>query len=385
MKDLEQLPKAEIHLHLDGSLRIPTLLEYARKLKIDLPSWTESGLEELVFKPAYKNLFEYLQGFAYTVPVLQDEEALYQVSKELMEDCAAEGTRYLEVRFAPQLLLRPDKGLDMQRILSAVHQGFSDAAKALNQARIDPEEPEYRFGLIMCIMRHLPGAESPYYGNLAKRLGHHDAGKLCVEAGLELSKEIVALRDKKALAILGIDLAGSEKDNPARHHQEAVLYAKDAGLGVTIHAGEAAGSQSIQEALELLKASRIGHGLHMYDQEVPDMPGRLKTQSSCIEVCPSSNLQTSPNLSSILDHPVQQMLADNLAVCINTDNRLVSHTSLSKELNLVQEAFKLNDQTMKEIILNGFKYRFPNGESQSEAQKYLESVNRWYDKQSASL
>jgi adenosine deaminase len=161
-----ELPKTDLHVHLDGSLRIPTLIELARAHHVQLPSYTEGGLRETVYKERYTSLGDYLKGFQYTVAVMQTEEALERVAAELAEDNQAEGVRYLEVRFAPQLHVRP--GLDAIQVLAAVDRGLRRARDAYNRR---PEiaagrEPHFEYGIICCALRMFGAGFSQHYDTL---------------------------------------------------------------------------------------------------------------------------------------------------------------------------------------------------------------------------
>ena len=160
---LERLPKTDLHVHLDGSLRLETLIELAKDRGVELPSQSPDGLRELVFKARYDNLNEYLRGFAYTCAVLRDEESLERAAYELAEDNLAEGVRYIEVRFAPQLHLQP--GLDVPRVISAVDRGLARAAKeqAATPAVVSGEEPPFHYGIIAAAMRMFTPGFSRYH------------------------------------------------------------------------------------------------------------------------------------------------------------------------------------------------------------------------------
>jgi len=150
---VRRLPKTDLHVHLDGSLRLGSVIELARARKVALPSETPEGMESLVFRPRYASLAEYLEGFRYTVAVLQDEEALERAAFELAEDCQADGVRYVEVRFAPQLHVRP--GLEVPAVVRAVDRGLRRAAAAFN-ARPEVkagQEPPFAAGILLCAMR----------------------------------------------------------------------------------------------------------------------------------------------------------------------------------------------------------------------------------------
>lgn len=389
---LRALPKTDLHCHLDGSLRLSTLIELARERKVALPSETEDGLRELVFKEQYRDLPDYLHGFAYTCGVLTDEEALERVAFELGEDCLAEGVRYLEVRFAPQLHVRP--GLDVARVLAAVDRGLERVRRAheASPAVRERGEPPFRYGLICCAMRMFTGGFGPYFRDLLGVLPHWPVKKVYGIASLSLARAVVDARDRFGLPVVGFDLAGAEAGHPAHDHVEAYDYCHRHFLKKTVHAGEAYGPESIFEALTRLNADRIGHGTHLYshDQVEDEDPPRYVRQLSeyigdrriLIEVCVTSNLQTMPNLRRVADHPLGRMIQDRLSVSLCTDNRLVSRTTVSREFRLVIDALGLGPVDLRNMILHGFKRSFFPG-SYKEKRAYVRSVIDYYDRVTA--
>jgi adenosine deaminase len=392
---LRALPKTDLHCHLDGSLRLPTLIELARERKVALPSDSEEGLRELVFKDQYRDLPDYLHGFAYTCGVLTDEEALERVAYELGQDCLAEGVQYLEVRFAPQLHVRP--GLDTRRVLAAVDRGLArvrrehEATPAVRgnpgQGGV-PAEPPFRYGLICCAMRMFTAGFGPYYHDLLEVLPNWPVKEVYGVASLSLAREVIEARDRYGLPVVGFDLAGAESGHPAHDHVEAYAYCQRNFLKKTVHAGEAYGPESIFEAVTRLNADRIGHGTHLYavDQVEDDDPQRYVRQLSeyladrriLVEVCVTSNLQTMPELRRVEDHPLGRMVQDRLSVTLCTDNRLVSRTTVSRELRLATEAFGIGPAELRNMILHGFKRSFFPG-SYKEKRAYVRSVIDYYD------
>ncbi|MDE2511327.1 MAG: adenosine deaminase family protein, partial [Elusimicrobia bacterium] len=169
---IRALPKSDLHLHLDGSLRLKTLIELAREAKVKLPSYTEAGMRKLVFKDTYKDLPEYLHGFMYTCAVLTDLDNLTRVAQELVEDNAAEGVRYIEVRFAPQLHVSADVGV--RDVVRAVAAGLAAGAKAHNNSKAvkSGEDLPFHFGMILCAMRRFKKGMSPYYADMLRLMEH---------------------------------------------------------------------------------------------------------------------------------------------------------------------------------------------------------------------
>jgi adenosine deaminase len=385
---LRALPKTDLHCHLDGSLRLGTLIDLAAQQRVALPSMTEDGLRQLVFKPWYRDLPDYLQGFAYTTAVLRDAEAIERVAFELGEDCLAEGVRYLEVRFAPQLLVRP--GLDVVDVLAAVTRGL-DRVRREHEASEGVRargEPPFRFGIIACALRFFSAGFGPYYADLLGVLGQWPVPEVYGAASLSLARLVVDARDRLALPIVGFDLAGAEAGHPASDHIAAYDHAHRHFLKRTVHAGEAYGPESIFQAITRLHADRIGHGTHLYGvtQVAVDDPHRYVRNLSeyiadrriLMEVCVTSNLQTMPELRRVEDHPVGRMIQDRLSVSFCSDNRLVSDTTVSRELGLVCRAFALSPEELRNVVLHGFKRSFFPG-TYREKRAYVRRVIDHYD------
>lgn len=383
---LAALPKTDLHVHLDGSLRLPTLIALARERKVSLPSYTEEGLKERVFKPEYKDLPEYLSGFAYTVAVMQDAEALEQISYELAQDNIAEGVRHLEVRFAPQLHV--NDSLDLEAVLSAVDRGMTRAQSEFESVR-EQEDLPFVFGVIVCALRWFNKHMSPTYRKLHDVFAHAPPRHRFAAASEELARAAVDLKHTRGLPIVGFDLAGAENGNPAIDHRRAFGVAHRHFLGKTVHAGEAYGPESIFQALTECHADRIGHATFLFspDQvthgriEDPDayveaLVNTIAHRRICIEVNLTSNLQTLPSLGSLANHPFKHMLAHNLSATLCTDNRLVSHTTVTRELQLAAETFDLNLGQVRNILIAGFKGAFYPG-SYTEKRAYVRhAINR---------
>lgn len=384
---IREIPKTDLHLHLDGSLRLPTLIEMAKAGGIKLPSCEEAGLNELVFKERYANLGEYLAGFAYTVGVLQTPENLERAAFELAEDAYAEGVRYIEVRFAPQLHVV--HSTEIGRIVRAVFQGLEKAKKQLN-ALVSADDMPFEYGIILCAMRRFTRQMSPYYERLLNRGRTSSLRYSYARASLGLAKEAVKLRDE-GLPIVGFDLAGEEAGFPAIHHKAAFLHAHRHFLRKTVHAGEAYGPESIFQAITECHANRIGHGTFLFSEEAIKLksikdPGRyigqlseyIANQRITIEVCPTSNLQTIPEFKTLEDHPIRQMIDRGLSVSIGTDNRLVSHTSVTNELLLCTRHLALADSQFRDLALAGFKRGFFPG-PYAEKRAFVRRAINLYD------
>jgi adenosine deaminase len=389
---LRALPKTDLHCHLDGSLRLSTLIELARERKVKLPSDTEEGLLELVFKDQYRDLPDYLHGFAYTCAVLTDEEALERVAYELGQDCLAEGVHYLEVRFAPQLHVRPGS-LDIPRVLAAVDRGLGRVRREHEASpEVQSGAPPFRYGLICCAMRMFTAGFGPYFRDLLNVLPHWPVKQVYGVASLSLARAVIEARDRQGLPVVGFDLAGAEAGHPAHDHTDAYDFCHRHFLKRTVHAGEAYGPESIFEAITHLHADRIGHGTHLYavDQVEDTDPARYVRQLSeyiadrriLIEVCVTSNMQTMPELRRVQDHPLGRMIQDRLSVTLCTDNRLVSRTTVTQELQKVTDAFRMAPHELRNTILHGFKRSFFPG-SYKEKRAYVRKVIDWYDRVAA--
>ena len=365
---LLDIPKTDLHVHLDGSLRLATLIELARQKGVSLPSFTEEGLNRLVFKETYRDLNEYLTGFGWTLKVLQDAEGLERAARELALDNAAEGVRYLEIRFAPQLHMSRSFGLE--QVLRAVDRGLSLARTEINRA-ITASEPPFDYGIIVCAMRFFAPSFSEYYGDLYGTLSFSSPQEVIRTASLELAKAAVRLRQETDIQLVGFDLAGSEYGYPASAHEESYDYVHRNFMRKTVHAGEAYGPESIFQAIAKLHADRIGHGLHLFDEHmiysdnvqdkkayIQNLVNYIAENRTTVEVCLTSNLQTSPALGDVRNHSLAAMLDRKLSLTFCTDNRLVSHTSVLKELRLAVDNFDIPPGQLKDIIIYGFKRSF---------------------------
>jgi len=393
---IRALPKTDLHVHLDGSLRVETLIDLARSRHVALPSETPEGLCEKVFKPSYSSLEEYLQGFSYTTAVLQDPEALEQAAYELALDNIAEGVRYLEVRFAPQLHVNANQDMDV--VLAAVWKGLERAERehAASDAVLLDEEPPFRAGIIVCAMRMFTRDFSAYYRNLAGSLTELAPRQMAGVASVQLARSAVRIRDRLGTPIVGFDLAGQEDGFPAVDHADAFRYAHAHFLKKTVHAGEAYGPESIFQAITALYADRIGHGYHLFAPDlitnpavpdpvdyVNDLAQYIADRRITIEVCITSNLQTNPHIGTVANHALQKMLDAKLSVTLCTDNRLVSHTSVSREIRLAVDGLGISEDELRNIIIYGFKRSFFPGDYR-EKRAYVRKVIDYYARVVAS-
>jgi adenosine deaminase len=315
---IEKLPKTDLHVHLDGSLRLSTILELAAKDRIELPADTAYGLrKEMHLGENCGSLVEYLKAFDVTLRVMQTEASLTRIAYELAEDAAAENVRYMEVRYAPMLHTR--RGLKITSVVEAVLEGLRAAEK----------DHGIESNIIICGIRNI----SP-------------------ESSLEMAELAVAYKNR---GVVGFDLAGGEDGHPAKHHKAAFQLVRDNNINTTIHAGEAYGPESIAQAIHVCGAHRIGHGCRL--RENGDLLHYVNDHRIPLEMCPSSNVQTGA-VRDFRSHPLKFYSDLGLRVTINTDNRLVTDTSVSKEIWLAHTEMGLELRDIKQMIMAGFKSSF---------------------------
>jgi len=334
--DIQAWPKAELHCHLDGSMRLDTMLDLARtqgKREV-LPADSVDGLRaELRNVEDSDTLEAYLDWFQYTVALLQTEEALHRAAYELAVDNATENVRYLEVRYSP--ILHIEEGLSVQAVNDAVLDGLRHAE----------EDLDLTVSLIICGLRDRPESTSVRLAELAV--------------------------DYKHRGVVAFDLAGGEAGNPAKSHIHAFYHARDSLLNLTIHAGEAWGPDSIRQALFYCGAHRIGHGISL--REDPELVQYFADHRIPLEICPSSNVHTM-SVPSLDAHPIGTYVQAGVPVTVNTDNRLFSRTSMTKELWKVYQHCDLDASDLREIALNGFRYAFlPHQQKQSLLQSITDA------------
>jgi len=315
---LHSLPKAELHCHLDGSMRVETIIDLAKKQNVKLPESDPKKLEKLLIAgPWCESLVDYLKAFDITTSVLQTAESLRRATYELAEDNASENVRYLEIRFSP--ILHTHDGLTLTDVIDAVILGKEQAEKKFN----------ITIGIIVCGLRHFSAEKS-----------------------LTLAELTVAYKNA---GVVGFDLAGAEENFPAKDHKEAFYLIVNNNINTTVHAGEAYGPESIHQAIHYVSANRIGHGTRL--REDGDLLNYMNDHRIPLEVCITSNVQTKavPNLQN---HPVKFYFNYGLRVTLNTDNRLISGTTLTDEYWLAVKEFGFTAPEIKYLILNGFKSAF---------------------------
>jgi adenosine deaminase len=369
---ISRLPKSDLHLHLDGSLRLETLIELAKERSVKLPSNTSDGLLELVFKRAYENLPEYLRGFEFTVACLQDAESLERAAYELCWDCRRENVFYIEMRFAPQL--HSKAGFSVRDVLRAVCRGIARAKKEINAvAEVKSGAvPAFEAGVIVCALRFFLPVFSEQYRAYFEALPTAPADEVYALASLELARAAVAAAEEDGLPVVGFDLAGQERGFPAKDHEAAYQFAHEHFLGKTVHAGEDYGPESIFQAITDCHADRIGHGTwlfsrkHIRDRSIADkerfidkLVRFIAERRITLEVCLTSNQQTIPELrDNLKKHPFRKMREARCSVSLCTDNRLVSRTTMTDEVTKAVAAFALEPRALKDVLIYGFKRSF---------------------------
>jgi adenosine deaminase len=325
-------PKVLLHDHLDGGLRPATVLELAGEVGHELPAHDVDGLARWFRESADSGSLErYLETFQHTVGVMQTPEAIERVARECVQDLAADGVVYAEVRYAPEQHLTRD--LSLEEVVAAVQRGF-DAGTADADGRIVVRQ-------LLTAMRHQ--ARSREIAELSVR--HRDDG------------------------VVGFDIAGAEAGNPPTRHLDAFEYLQRENAHFTIHAGEAFGLPSIWEALQWCGADRLGHGVRIIDDITVDGDpvdgdvrlGRLaayvRDKRIPLEMCPHSNVQTGA-VGSIAEHPIGLLARMRFRVTINTDNRLMSDTSMTKEMTALVDAFDYDLDDLRWFTVNAMKSAF---------------------------
>jgi adenosine deaminase len=314
---IRRLPKAELHCHLDGSLRVATLLELGKAMESWLPADDVAGLRKAMRVPDACTLEAYLSSFSVTLGVLQTADALERVAYELAEDNAREGVWYLEVRFAP--LLNTRLGLSQADVVHAVARGLRRAERETGiVARI-----------IVCALRQLGPSASM------------EAAEFAAEHRGEM--------------VVGFDLAGAEAGHAAGVHAPAFRYARESGLSCTCHAGEADGPESIRQAIELCGATRIGHGTRLIDD--PALMASVAERGIPLEICLTSNVQTGAT-PSYTAHPLGAYVRAGVPTVLCTDNRLMSDTTVTAEYDHAQSAQGLTVPELAAIARAGYEYAF---------------------------
>lgn len=323
--DINNLPKIELHCHLDGSLRVETVIELAKKENIQLDSYDYDYVKNLLtVEEDCDSLDEYLKRFDLPNEVLQTKENLRRASYELLEDAVKDNVKYIEVRFAP--IFHTKKGLALEEIIESVIDGIRDAENKY----------DIKGNVIISCIR-----------------------------GLDLEhvyESINASEKYLGKGVVAIDLAASEREDFAYEYIEAMKIAKAKGFRITIHAGETGFGKNVRDAINLLGAERIGHGVYIFnDVEAYKL---VKENGITLEMCPKSNLDTKA-VNSYEEHPIYKYHKDNIKVNLSTDNRTVSNINLNQETNKLVETFKVDIDEYKKIYINSVNAAFCDDETKA--------------------
>ncbi|HET6214450.1 MAG TPA: adenosine deaminase [Micromonosporaceae bacterium] len=327
-EEIVKAPKALLHDHLDGGLRPATIIELAAEIGHELPSTDAAGLQEWFIEAADSGSLErYLTTFAHTVTVMQTLPALYRVAAECALDLATDGVVYAEVRFAPEQHLQA--GLALPEVVEAVLAGFADGAEQAAAAGTP-----IRVATLLTAMRH-------------------------AARSMEIAELAVAYRDQ---GVVGFDIAGAEAGYPPTRHLDAFEYLQRENFHFTIHAGEAFGLPSIWQAIQWCGADRLGHGVRIvddisFDRRLGRLAAYVRDKRIPLELCPSSNVQTGA-APSIAAHPIGLLRDLRFRATVNTDNRLMSGTSMSREMALLVEAFGYGWAELQWFTINAMKSAF---------------------------
>jgi adenosine deaminase len=404
-----KLPKTDLHMHLDGSVRAKTIVELAKEQKVNLVneaktlgisgivSGTAEELEEKVFKHEYNSLMEYLVPFELVNCVLRNTESLEEVAYRIACDEFNEGVRYFEMRFAPQK--HWSKTLGWEDIIKSIDKGLRRAMDEFNskdEVRLNGELP-YRCGMILCAMRMIMPTMGDYYKTLYELHTGNHLQNLAIMASEEIAKLAVSSM-KKGYLVVGFDLAGREDGFPANVHKEAFEFCYNSGVHTTCHAGEAYGPESIMGAIKYCHVRRIGHGTQLFqwekmqrknsdgtemskEQKIEYMnqtAERMARERTTVEVCLKSNSQTLPSLRNLELHPVKDFLKYGLRVAISTDNRVISRVTVTDEYMSLMKICDIDAKGLRNICLAGFKGAFFPG-SYAQHREYMRRAIDFYD------
>ncbi|MEP6989723.1 MAG: adenosine deaminase [bacterium] len=314
---LRRLPKAELHCHLDGSLRPSTMIELGLQLDRPMPAPDAESLREYMTVDDARNLEDYLERFAITLSVMQTDAALERIAYELAEDAAADGVRYIEVRYAPVLNVR--EGLSLEQAVEAPLRGL---------ARAEADHGVKGRVIVTAIRNMAPSVSQ------------------------ELAELAVAYRHR---GVVGFDLAGGEAGNPAKAHRHAFDYARSHDLACTCHAGEGDGAESVRQAVHVCGVHRIGHATRLIEDT--SLTDYCNDRRIALEICLTSNVQTHA-AESYASHPFRAYYDRGLNVVLNTDNRLMSDVTLTDEYLHAAEALGFGFDELARVALNGFESCF---------------------------
>lgn len=321
---LLELPKAELHVHLDGSLRPMTLAELALERNRDLPEYEADALGSHMLVSDARNLEEYLDRFALTLSVMQDAEAIERIAYELAADHHSENVRYVEVRLCPALNTHEE--LQAHEALEATLKGLQRAEAALG----------IRSQVIVCALRTLDSASSYAMAELA--VAYHGRG------------------------VCAFDLAGAEAGYPVKDHVDAFRLATQSCVPITVHAGEGYGPASLRQAIEVAHASRIGHGTRL--EEDPDLMAYVRERGIPLEVCMTSNVQTRV-APTYAQHPVRRYFDEGIPVSLCTDNRLMSGVTLTDEYIHARDDLGFTAGELVRVARMGFEAAYVHSEEKA--------------------
>lgn len=326
---IRSVPKVLLHDHLDGGLRAQTVIDLAKEIKYNkLPTTDAAELAQWFHRGANKgNLVEYLQGFEHTCAVMQSKEALERVAYEMMEDMKNDGVCYVETRFAP--VFHTSKNLYNDDVVNAVLEGLERGKRDFKVG----------YGLIICGMRNMKNT-------------------------LEFAELAVNFRHR---GVVGFDLAGEEGGYPPKKHIDAFQYIQRENFNITIHAGEAFGKESIWQAIQWCSAHRIGHATRLLDDLIMDAEGNVIGMGDLaqyvldkripLEICLLSNVHTGA-IDKIENHPFGVLYKEKFRVTINTDDRLMSDTTMTKEFLTATKYFNITLDDIEKITINSMKSAF---------------------------
>lgn len=316
-------PKIELHCHLDGSLRIDTVVDLIKKENLELKNLGYDEIKsELIVPDDCESLNDYLKRFDIPNMLMQSKENLKRISYELIEDASFENVKYIEVRFAP--LLHKNSGLSVEEIIESVLEGLREGERDFN----------VKSNLILSLLRHMD-VESAYE---------------VIEGGKKFIGQ----------GVVALDLAGGEEKGFVHKFVDAFKLAREYGYKVTIHAGETGFAENVSDAINLLKAERIGHGVAILKDK--DVYKLVKDNNIVLEMCPKSNVQTKA-VQEYSKHPIKKFLDDGLCVNLSTDNRTVSNVTLTEECNSIDSIHSLTESDVKKLYINSIKGAFCTNET----------------------
>lgn len=324
---IRRIPKVELHDHLDGGVRPATIIELAKEYGVKLPASDPKKLADWFHRGANrKSLSLYLEGFKVTLSVMQTPESLQRIAFEAMEDLAKDNVVYAEIRFAP--ILHLEKGMNLESVVSAVLAGLEKGK----------EKTGVEFGVIICAMRDQ-------------------------FVSLEIAELAANFREK---GVVGFDIAGDEFGHPPKKHLDAFEYIRQKNFNITIHAGEAFGIESIWQAIQICGAHRIGHATRLIEdmsvqgtriEKMGTLSHFIRDKRVPMEMCLSSNVQTGA-AKSLDEHPFHIYYRNDYRVVLCTDNRLMSNTTLGKEMYLAVQHFNFTFRELEKITINAMKSAF---------------------------